>query len=106
MTYKAEQARLLSTADDVNYEVLKIYQVIYTLTHNILSLQGDVAKAQRDVEVLQAQQQQGVAEPLTEVEKELRFIARQDELEGLQARRLSYYARLQKAAGGVWKWIP
>src|SRR6266481_985416 len=106
MTYKAEQARLLSTADDVNYEVLKIYQVIYTLTHNILGLQGDAAKAQRDVEVLQAQQQQGVAEPLTEVEKELRFIARQDELEGLKARRLSYYARLQKAAGGVWKWIP
>src|SRR5436190_21400363 len=106
MKYKAEQARLLSTADDVNYEVLKIYQVIYTLTHNILGLQGDVAKAQRDVEVLQAQQQQGVGEPLTEVEKELRFIARQDELEGLKARRLSYYARLQKAAGGVWKWIP
>jgi outer membrane protein TolC len=103
MKYRAEQARLLSTADDVNYEVLKIYQVIYTLTHNILGLQGDVAKAQRDVEVLQAQQQQGVAEPLTEVEKELRFIARQDELEGLKARRLSYYARLQKAAGGVWK---
>src|SRR2546430_1178086 len=69
MKYKAEQARLLSTADDVNYEVLKIYQVIYTLTHNILGLQGDVAKAQRDVEVLQAQQQQGVGEPLTEVEK-------------------------------------
>ena len=29
MTYKAEQARLFSTADDVNYEVLQIYQVIY-----------------------------------------------------------------------------
>src|SRR5438132_1148126 len=106
MKYKAEQARLFSTADDVNYEVLKTYQTIYTLTHNILGLQGDVAKAQRDVEVLQAQQQQGVGEPLTEVEKELRFIARQDELEGLKARRLTYYARLQKAAGGVWKWIP
>src|SRR6266567_4931973 len=104
MKYKAEQARLLSTADDVNYEVLKIYQTIYTLTHNILGLQGDVSKAERDAQVLQAQQQQGVGEPLTEVEKELRFIARQDELEGLIARRLSYYARLQKAAGGVWKW--
>src|SRR6266567_5175621 len=104
MKYKAEQARLLSTADDVNYEVLKIYQTIYTLTHNILGLQGDVSKAERDAQVLQAQQQQGVGEPLTEVEKELRFIARQDELEGLKARRLSYYARLQKAAGGVWKW--
>ena len=30
MKYKAEQARLFSTADDVNYEVLKIYQTIYT----------------------------------------------------------------------------
>ena len=106
MTYKAEQARLLSTADDVNYQVLKIYQVIYTLTHNILGLQGEVAKAQRDVQVLQAQQQQGVAEPLTEIEKELHFIAKQDELEGIKARRLTNYARLQQAAGGAWKWIP
>ena len=56
--------------------------------------------------MLQAQQQQGIAEPLIAIEKELRLIARQDELEGLKARRLSYYARLQKAAGGVWKWIP
>ena len=106
MKYKAEQARLFSTADDVNYEVLKIYQTIYTLSHNILSLQGDVAKAQRDVQVLQAQQQQGIGEPLIAIEKELNLIAKQDELEGLEARRLSYYARLQNAAGGAWKWIP
>ena len=106
MKYKAEQARLLSTADDVNYEVLKIYQTIYTLTHNILGLQNEVAKARRDVQVLQAQQQQGIAEPLTEIEKELHFIAKQDELEGIEARRLTDYARLQLAAGGAWKWIP
>ena len=69
MKYKAEQARLFSTADDVNYEVLKIYQTIYILTHNILSLQGDVAKAERNVQVLQAQQQQGIAEPLIAIRK-------------------------------------
>ena len=106
MKYKAEQARLFSTADDVNYEVLKIYQTIYTLTHNILGLQGDVAKAQRDVQVIQAQRQQGIAEPLIAIEKELHLIAKQDELEGIEARRLTDYARLQKAAGGSWKWIP
>jgi multidrug efflux system outer membrane protein len=106
MKYKAEQARLFSTADDVNYEVLKIYQTIYTLTHNILGLQEDVSKAERDVQVIQAQQQQGIAEPLTVIEKELHLIAKQDELEGIEARRLSYYARLQNAAGGAWKWIP
>ncbi|HEU0208544.1 MAG TPA: TolC family protein [Candidatus Udaeobacter sp.] len=106
MKYKAEQARLLSTADDVNYEVLKTYQVIYTLTQNILDLQGDVAKAQRDVQVLEAQQQQGIAEPLNVIEKELHLIAKQDELQGIEARRLSDYARLQRAAGGAWKWIP
>jgi len=106
MKYKAEQARLSSTADDVNYEVLKIYQTIYTLTHNILGLQEDVSKAGRDVQVIQAQQQQGIAEPLTVIEKELHLIAKQDELEGIEARRLSYYARLQNAAGGAWKWIP
>ena len=104
--YKAEQARLFSTADDVNYEVLKTYQTIYNLTHNILSLQGDVSKAKRDVEVIEAQQQQGIAEPLTVIEKELHLIAKQDELQGIEARQLTYYARLQKAAGGAWKWIP
>jgi multidrug efflux system outer membrane protein len=106
MKYKAEQARLFSTADDVNYEVLKIYQTIYVLTHNILDLQGDVAKARRDVQVMQAQQQQGIGEPLIAIEKELHLIAKQDELEGIEARRLTNYARLQKAAGGAWKWIP
>ena len=106
MKYKAEQARLSSTADDVNYEVLKIYQTIYALTHNILGLQGDVAKAQRDVRVIQAQQQQGIGEPLIAIEKELHLIAKQDELEGIEARRLTNYARLQRAAGGAWKWIP
>ena len=106
MKYKAEQARLFSTADDVNYEVLKIYQTIYTLTQHILGLQEDVSKAQRDVEVIQAQQQQGIAEPLVAIERELRLIAKRDELEGIEARRLADYARLQKAAGGAWKWIP
>jgi len=106
MTYKAEQARLFSTADDVNYEVLKTYQTIYTLTHNILGLQGEVSKAERDAQVLEAQQQQGIAEPLTVIEKELHLIAKQDELQGIEARRLTFYAALQKAAGGAWKWIP
>jgi outer membrane protein TolC len=106
MKYKAEEARLLSTADDVNYEVLKAYQSIYVLSHNILSLQEDVSKAQRDVQVLQSQQQQGIAEPLTVIEKELHLIAKQDDLRGIEARLLSTYAFLQKAAGGAWKWIP
>jgi multidrug efflux system outer membrane protein len=106
MKYKAEEARLLSTADDVNYEVLKAYQSIYVLSHNILSLQEDVSKAQRDMQVLQSQQQQGIAEPLTVIEKELHLIAKQDDLRGIEARRLALYAFLQKAAGGAWKWIP
>ena len=106
MKYKAEQARLFSTADDVNYEVLKIYQTIYALSHNLLGLQGDVSKAERDVQVIQAQQQQGIAEPLNVIEKELHLIAKQDELQGIEARRLTYYARLQRAAGGAWKWSP
>src|SRR5262249_21058975 len=90
MKYKAEQARLFSTADDVNYEVLKTYETIYVLTQHILELQGDVAKAQRDVQVIQAQQQQGIAEPLTAIEKELHLLAKQDELEGIQAPRLTH----------------
>src|SRR5439155_8956623 len=106
MKYKAEEARLLSTADDVNYEVLKAYESIYVLSHNILSLQDDVSKAQRDVQVLESQQQQGIAEPLTVIEKELHLIAKQDDLKGVEARQLSLYAFLQKAAGGAWKWIP
>ncbi len=106
MTYKAEQARLFSTADDVNYEVVQIYQVIYLLTHDILGVQGEVAEGERNFQVIQAQQQQGIAEPLTAIQKELNLIAKQDELQGLKLRLLTNYARLQRAAGGAWKWIP
>ena len=106
MKYKAEQARLFSTADDVNYEVVQIYQTIYMLTHDILGVQGEVAEGERNVQVLQAQQQQGIAEPLTAIQKELNLIGKQDELQGLELRLLTNYARLQRAAGGAWKWIP
>ena len=82
MAYKAEQARLFSTADDVNYEVLQVYQVIYTLTHDILGVQGEVAEGERNVQVIQAQQQQGIAEPLNAIQKELNLIGKQDELQG------------------------
>jgi outer membrane protein TolC len=106
MTYKAEQARLFSTADDVNFEVVQIYQTIYMLTRDILGVQGEVAEGERNVQVLQAQQQQGVAEPLTAIQKELNLIGKQDELQNLELRLLTNYARLQRAAGGSWKWIP
>ena len=56
--------------------------------------------------VIESQRAQGIAEPLTAIEKELHLIAKQDELEGVKARRLTLYAFLQKAAGGSWKWIP
>ena len=106
MTYKAEEARLFSVADDVTYEVLKAYEAIYALSHNILELQDEISRAERDVQVIKSQQQQGIAPPLTAIERELRLIAKQDELEGISARRLTLYAFLQKAAGGSWKWIP
>ena len=38
--------------------------------------------------------------------EELHLIAKQDDLEGIEARRLTDYARLQRAAGGARKWIP
>jgi outer membrane protein TolC len=106
MTYKAEEARLFSVADDVTYEVLKAYEAIYALSHNILELQDEISRAERDVQVIKSQQQQGIAPPLTAIERELRLIAKQDQLEGISARRLTLYAFLQKAAGGSWKWIP
>jgi outer membrane protein TolC len=106
MKYKAEEAKLLSTADDVTYEILKAYRSIYILSHNILSLQDDISKLERDVQVIQSQQQQGIAEPLTVIEKELHLLSRQDDLQGLEARRLTLYAVLQKEAGGAWTWIP
>jgi outer membrane protein TolC len=106
MKYRTEQAKILSVADDVTYEVLKSYQAIYTLSQNILSLQDEVSKAQRDMQVTSSQQEQGIAPPLTAIERELHFIAKQDDLEGLKARRLTLYATLQRAAGGAWKWTP
>jgi len=103
--YQAERSRLASVADDVTFEVVTIYQSIYVLSQNILSLQQEVAKADRDVQVIGSQQQAGISPPLTAIEKELHLIARKDDLDGLEVRRLMLYAALQKAAGGSWKWI-
>lgn len=103
--YQAERARLGSVADEVTYEIVTIYQSIYVLSHNILSLQEEVAKADRDVQVIGSQQQAGISPPLLAIEKELHLIAKQDDLDGLEVRRLMLYAALQKAAGGSWKWI-
>ena len=57
--YQAERARLSSVADDVAFEIVTIYQSIYVLSQNILSLQEEVAKADRDVQVTGSQQQRG-----------------------------------------------
>ncbi len=104
LKYKAERARLLSVADDVTFEVVKTYQEIYVLSQNILSLRETVSKAERDLEVIGSQQQQGMTPPLTAIEKELHLIAREDDLDGLETRRLVLYSALQKAAGGAWQW--
>ncbi|MEO5718834.1 MAG: TolC family protein [Chthoniobacterales bacterium] len=103
--YQAERARLGAVADDVTFEIVTIYQSIYVLSQNILSLQQEVAKADRDFQVTGSQQQQGIATPLTTIEKELHLIAKKDDLDGLQVRRLMLYAALQKASGGSWKWF-
>jgi outer membrane protein TolC len=103
--YQAEKARLAAVSDDVTYQIMKIYQSIYILSHNILSLQGEIAKSDRDFQVISSQQQQGISPPLTAIEKELHLIARKDELDGLEVRRLMLYAELQKASGGSWKWL-
>jgi outer membrane protein, multidrug efflux system len=103
--YQAERARLSSVTDDVTFEIVTIYQSIYVLSQNILSLQEEVAKADRDLQVTGSQQEQGIAAPLAAIEKELRLIAKRDDLDGLQVRRLMLYAALQKASGGSWKWF-
>ncbi len=103
--YQAERARLSSVADDVTFEIVTIYQSIYVLSQNILSLQEEVAKADRDVQVTGSQQEEGIATPLAAIEKELRLIAKRDDLDGLEVRRLMLYAALQKASGGSWKWF-
>ena len=61
--------------------------------------------ADRDLQITSSQQQQGIAPPLTAIDRELRLIAKRDNLDGLEVRRLMLYAALQKAAGGAWKWI-
>ena len=82
--YQAERARLSSVADDVTFEIVTIYQSIYVLSQNILSLQQEVAKADRDVQVTGSQQEEGIATPLAAIEKELHLIAKRDDLDGLR----------------------
>jgi len=105
-TYSAEQARLGSVADDLASEVVGIYELIYDLSQNILRLQGEIGKLDREVRVAQSQQQQGITPPLTAIDVELQLVAKRDELDVLRTRRLLLYANLQKAMGGMWKWIP
>ncbi len=105
LKYKSERVRLLSVADDLTSEVVKTYSEIYVLSQNILSLQEKVAKSDRDLQVTSSQQQQGIAPPLSVIQKELHLIAERDDLDGLMVRRLILYSALQKVAGGSWEWV-
>jgi outer membrane protein TolC len=105
-TYEAEQARLGSVTDDVANQILNAYEQIYALSENILTLQGEIAKLDRDLRVTTSQQQQGIAQPLAAIDVELQMVGKRDELAVVQARRLLLYAGLQRATGGTWKWLP
>jgi outer membrane protein TolC len=105
-TYSAEQARLVSVADDLTSEVDAIYEGIYVSSENILRLQGEIGKLDRDLRVAQSQQQQGITPQLTAIDAELALVGKRDELDVAQTGRLLLYASLQKAMGGTWKWIP
>src|SRR6266550_3240114 len=104
-TYNAEQARLGAVGNDLASEVVGIYEQIYASSESILRLQGEIGKLDRDLRVTQSQQQQGIAQPLTAIDAELAVVSKQDELDVVQTRRLLLYANLQKAMGGMWKWI-
>jgi len=104
--YRAEQARLGSVADDVANQILTIYEQIYALSENMLTLQGEIGKLDRDLRVTQSQQQQGIAQPLASIDTELQLVGKRDELAVIQSRRLLLYASLQRATGGTWKWLP
>jgi outer membrane protein TolC len=105
-TYKAEEARLGAVAEDVTDQIVKTYEQICALGQNILTTQQDVGEADRNFKIAAAQQQQGGGQPLTTDEFELRLLEKRDELEALQAQRLVLYAAMQRASGGLWKWIP
>jgi outer membrane protein TolC len=105
-TYNAEQARLGAVGDDLASEIVSIYEQIYASSEAILRLQTELGKLDRDLRVAQSQQQQGITQPLTAIDAELALVAKHDELDVVQTRRLLLYANLQKATGGAWKWIP
>ena len=105
-TYSAEQARLGAVADDLASEIVGIYEQIYASSENILRLQGEIGKLDRDLRVAASQQQQGITPQLTAIDAELALVGKQDELDVVRTRRLLLYANLQKTMGGAWKWIP
>jgi outer membrane protein TolC len=104
--YFAEQARLGSVADDVTNDVVKIYQQIAALSEFILTLQGEIAKLDRDARVAASEQQQGVKPLLPSIDAELHLLGKRDDLDVLETSRLLLYAALQKATGGTWNWLP
>jgi len=104
-TYKAEEARVGAVAEDVTDQIAKTYEQIEALSLHIVTLQQDVAEADRNFKIAAAQQQQGGGQPLVTDELEIRLLGKRDELEEFQARLLVAYAAMQKASGGLWKWI-
>jgi len=104
--YFAEQARLGSVADDVTNDVVKIYDQIAVLSEFILTLQGEIAKLDRDARVAASQQQQGVTPLLPSIDAEVHLLGKRDELNVLETSRLLLYAALQQATGGTWNWLP
>jgi outer membrane protein TolC len=105
-TYKAEEARVGAVAEDVTDQIVKTYEQIEALSLQILTLQQDVAEADRNFKIAAAQQQQGGGQPLVTDELEIRLLGKRDELEEFQARLLVAYAAMQKTSGGLWRWIP
>jgi len=105
-TYAAEQARLGAVGNDLASDLVKAYREIYETSESILRHEGEAGKLDRDLRVAQSQQQQGIAPPLTAIDAELALVSKQEELAIERARLLLRYAELQKAMGGMWKWIP
>jgi outer membrane protein TolC len=105
-TYKAEEARVGAVAEDVTDQIVKTYEQIQALALHILTLQTDVEEADRNFKIAAEQQQQGGGQPLVTDELEVRLLGKRDELEQFQAQLLVTYAAMQKASGGLWRWIP
>jgi outer membrane protein TolC len=103
-TWKAETARTQQAKDDVFNAMAADYSQIHQFELIVVTTERQIADAEANLKVLRAQQEQGIltAQPVAQAELQLLGLKEVRDVNEFKSR--LYYAALNLATGGNWKW--